>query len=288
MIRISVSLRYNPVLSLKKIISLLLFLLACLLARTQYYSGSDIEFGQNRVQYNTFFWQSYDFQRFKIYFQQSERKHAIYTAKAAHKYLQELEKFLDYETEEKIHFVVFNTQSEFRQSNIGLQGNTITSNIGGTARIEGNKIFLYYEGDHIKFNNQIRTGLSQLLVTRILYGDNWKQTIKNASLLNVPEWFMKGMVSYLGEPWSTSIDNEVKNKILSGGFDKFSHLTGDQARLAGKSIWNYIDEVYGPKMIPNILYMTRVSKNIESGFIYVLGVNLSKLSSISLGQTHVL
>ncbi|MBG16685.1 MAG: hypothetical protein CL853_10075 [Crocinitomicaceae bacterium] len=278
MIRISVSLRYNAALDLKKTISLLIFLLTCLLAKTQYYSGSDIEFGQNRVQYNSFFWQSYDFERFKIYFQQSGRKHAIYTAKTAHKHLQELEKFLDYETNEKIHFVVFNTQSEFRQSNIGLETNNITSNIGGTARIEGNKIFIYYEGDHIKLNNQIRTGLSQLLVTRILYGDNWKQSIKNASLLNVPEWFSKGIVSYLGEPWSTTTDNEVKNKILSGRYDKFSHLTGEQARLAGKTIWNYIDEVYGPRMIPNILYMTRVSKNIESGFIYVLGVNLSKLS----------
>ena len=89
---------------------------------------------------------------------------------------------------------------------------------------------------------------------------------------------MQGIISYLGEPWSTSTDNEVKNKILSGKYDKFSHLTGQQARLAGKSVWNYIDEVYGPRMIPNILYMTRVSKNIESGFIYVLGVNLSKLS----------
>ena len=157
-----------------------------------------------------FFWQSYDFERFKIYFQQSGRKHAIYTAKTAHRYLQELEKVLDYETSEKIHFIVFNSQSEFRQSNIGLETNNITSNIGGTARIEGNKIFIYYEGDHIKLNNQIKSGLSQLLVTRILFGENWKQSIKNASLLNVPEWFMQGIISYLGEPWSTSTDNEVK------------------------------------------------------------------------------
>ena len=28
--------------------------------------------------------------------------------------------------------------------------NDIITNIGGTARIEGNKIFLYYEGDHEK------------------------------------------------------------------------------------------------------------------------------------------
>ena len=77
------------------------------------------------------------------------------------------------------------------------------------------------------------------------------------------------------------IDGKAKHmsyKILSGKFKKFNHLVGRDAQLVGKSIWNYIDEVYGPRMIPNILYMTRVSKNIESGFIYVLGINLSKLS----------
>ena len=277
MIRISLSLRYNAVLNIKKVIFPLLFILVSLCGKAQYYSGSDISFGQNRVQYNTFFWQSYDFQRFKIHFQQSGQKHAVYTAKTAHQYLQNLEKLLDYQTDEKIHFIVFNTQSEFRQSNIGLDNN-ITSNIGGTARIEGNKIFLYYEGDHLKFNNQIRSGLSELLVNRILYGDNWKQTIKNASLLSVPDWYKKGIISYLGEPWTTSIDNKIKDEILSGKFKKFNHLVGRDAQLVGKSIWNYIDEVYGPRMIPNILYMTRVSKNIESGFIYVLGINLSKLS----------
>ena len=277
MIRISLSLRYNAVLNIKKVIFPLLFVLVSLCGKAQYYSGSNISFGQNRVQYNTFFWQSYDFERFKIHFQQSGQKHAVYAAKTAHQYLQDLEKLLDYQTDEKIHFIVFNTQSEFRQSNIGLDNN-ITSNIGGSARIEGNKIFLYYEGDHLKLNNQIRSGLAELLVNRILYGDNWKQTIKNASLLSVPDWYKKGIISYLGESWTTSIDNEIKDKILSGKFKKFNHLVGIDAQLVGKSIWNYIDEVYGPRMIPNILYMTRVSKNIESGFIYVLGINLSKLS----------
>ena len=129
---------------IKKIIFLFVLLLNSVNVKSQYYTGSDIQFGQNRVQYNNFFWQSYDFERFKIYFTQPGHKHAVYTAKAAHKFLKELELFLDYQTEEKIHFIVYNTQSDFRQSNIGLTNNPI-SNIGGVARIEGNKIFLYYE-----------------------------------------------------------------------------------------------------------------------------------------------
>jgi len=277
MIRICISLRYIGALGIKKIIFLSILLLYSIIIKSQYYTGSDIQFGQNRVQYNNFFWQSYDFERFKIYFVQTGKKHAVYVAKTAHEHLKEIERFLDYQTEEKIHFIVFNTQSDFRQSNIGLTNNPI-SNIGGTARIEGNKVFLYYEGDHEKFNAQIRAGLAELLVNRILYGDNWKQSLKNSSLLSIPNWFKDGLIDYLGNSWSPSIDNSVKDQIMSGNFEKFNHLEGDEARLAGHAIWNYIDEVYGSRMIPNILYMTRVSKNAESGFIYVLGTTLSKIT----------
>ena len=39
---------------------------------SQYYTGSNIPFGQNRVQYNNFFWQSFEFQRSKVYFSKGE------------------------------------------------------------------------------------------------------------------------------------------------------------------------------------------------------------------------
>ena len=51
-----------------------------------------------------------------------------------------IEKFIDFSIEEKIHLIIYNSQSKFRQSNIGLT-NEISSNIGGTSNIEGQKYF---------------------------------------------------------------------------------------------------------------------------------------------------
>ena len=126
----------------------------------QYYTGSNTPFGQNRVQYNGFFWQSFDFQRFKMHFTKGGQKHAVYAAKTADLYLKEIEKFLDYKVEEKIHFVIYNSQSKFRQSNVGLS-NDISTNIGGTARINGEKIFIYFNGNHKDFNQQIKAGIAR-------------------------------------------------------------------------------------------------------------------------------
>ncbi len=247
-------------------------------SNAQYYSGSNINFGQNRVQYNTFFWQSFDFERFKMHFTKGGKKHAIYAARSAHSYLGDLEKFLDYTIKEKIHFIIYNSQGKYRQSNIGLTNN-LNSNIGGTANIDGNKIFLYFNGDHVSFNKQIKSGISELLINKILYGNDWKQTIKNSSFTNLPFWFKEGLIDYMGKEWDTSLDNQLKDLILSGDAKKFNKISDNESRLLGHAMWMYIEEIYGKAMIPNLLYMTKVSKNIESGFIYVLGASINMIQN---------
>ena len=64
---------------------------------------------------------------------------------------------------------------------------------------------------------------------------------------------------------------------MNGQYDKFNRLEDDDTRFANHMIWKYVADVYGPGVIPNILYMTRVSRNAESGFLFVLGVSLKTL-----------
>lgn len=239
---------------------------------SQYYTGSNTPFGQNRVQYNAFYWQSLEFQKSKIYFTKGGEKNAKYAAKIAYNYQLYIEKFLDYSIEEKIHLVVFNNQSKFRQSNIGLN-NEISSNIGGTSNIDGEKIFIYFNGDHIDFENQIKKGLAEILVNKILYGTDWKQTVKNTTFSNLPHWFKQGLINYLSIDWNTRLDSRLKDLILSGKSKRFQSLSKEESNLYGHGLWRYIDEVFGKNMIPNLMYMMKVSKSIESGFIYVLGIS---------------
>ncbi|MES2628052.1 MAG: hypothetical protein V4616_03700, partial [Bacteroidota bacterium] len=259
---------------------LLLYILTCipLLSYSQFYNGSIMEFGKNRVQYKDFFWQYYRFKNYDCYFYQGGEDLAAYTGKKAAEYIPQLSALLDYTPEDPLQFIVYNTHSDFRQSNIGL-GNDESSNIGGTTRIVGNKIFVYYEGDHKKLDVQIRTGIAQVLVNQMMYGGNLREMVRNSTLLTLPEWYLNGLVSYLGESWNEETDNAVRDGVLSGRFEKFNRLERDQARLAGHSIWNYISEVYGDKVITNILYMTRVTRNVDQGFLFVLGLEMKQLST---------
>ncbi len=246
-------------------------------ARGQFYNGSQQEFGKNRIQYKEFLWQYYRFNDLETYFYKGGRDLAQYVAISAHRHKKELERFYDYSIDDRIQFVVYNSLSDFRQSNIGISGDE-QYNIGGVTRIVGTKVFVYYEGDHELLDRQVRSGVAQLIMDQMLFGGNWREVLKNSTLMSLPEWYTKGLVAYSAGPWDARSESFIRDAVVSGRFRRFNRLAGEDAALAGQAVWRYVADVYGPAVIPNILYMTRVSRNPESGFMYVLGVGLKTLT----------
>ena len=243
----------------------------------QFYAGTQQDFGKNRIQYREFNWLYLPLDQIEVYYYQGGEDLASYTLQSATNTLKELEAFFDYALDDKVQVIVYNKQSEFRQSNVGITGDD-QYNIGGTTRIIGSKIFIYYEGSHDQLNKQIKAGLARVLVSQMMYGGDWKEVFKNSTLLTLPDWFIEGIISYATEEWSAEIDAQVKDGIQSGRFDKFNRLDKKDAVNAGHGLWKYIADVYGKNVIPNILYMTRVSRNIENGYLYVLGVSVRGLT----------
>jgi Tol biopolymer transport system component len=259
----------------------LLVLLAALLfpffSNAQFYNGSQTDFGQNRVQYQDFKWNYYKFPKYEVYYNTGGKEMAIWVARTAKTEIADIEKFFDYTIEDKIQFIVYNKQEDFKQSNVGLTTDD-GSNVGGVTHIVGRKVFLYYENDHVALREQIRAGIAEVLINQMMYGGNMRDMVKNSTLLNLPEWYTKGLISYVAKGWNSETDNRVRDGIVSGRYKKFNHLTGQEADYAGQSIWYYIAEKYSPAVIPNILYMTKVSRNVESSFLFVLGVNMHVLT----------
>ncbi|HIA36922.1 MAG TPA: hypothetical protein EYM84_10775 [Flavobacteriales bacterium] len=257
---------------------LVVLALSCFCSYGQFYNGSYQDFGKNRVQYREFLWSFYKFEKFDVYFYTGGKELAIFTANATTQVIEETEDFFDYALEGKLQLVIYNKLNDLKQSNIGYTSDE-DYNVGGVTRIVGSKIFLYFNGDHNQLIQQLREGIAEVLISQMMYGGNWKDRVKNSTLLTLPDWYLEGLISFYARGWDTEIENRVKDGILSGRYNKFNHLTGIEAKYAGHSIWNFIVERYGEALIPSILYMTKVSRNIESGLIFVLGSSLKSLSN---------
>ncbi len=245
----------------------------------QFYNGSQLTFGKNRVQYTDFLWTYFRFDKFDTYFYLNGKELATYTAEYADKHIKEIETDLQSTLEEKVQFIIFNNLSDLKQSNIGLTGDWDSYNTGGVTRIVGGKVMLYFDGNYNHFEQQIRAGIVTVILNEMIYGTGIGAQIKNNAIFNMPEWYMNGLITYISQKWNTEIDNTVKDAILHGKYAKFNRLTGLEAANAGRSLWNYIALKYGESSIPNIVYMARLSRNVEKGFLYVLGTSFNNLIS---------
>jgi Tol biopolymer transport system component len=263
------------------LMALALLIVLPFLSFSQFYNGSQMSFGKNRVQYKEFQWTYYKYQSFDVYFYLGGQELALYTADFAQKNLEQIEDKLDTSLEEKIHFIVYNNLSDLKQSNIGLVQDQ-KYNTGGVTHVIGKKVFLYFDGSHQNFDQQIRAGIAQNIVNQLMYGSSIGSQIKNTSLFPFPDWYLNGLVSYISEEWNTVLDNRVRDGIVSGRYDKFNILTGLDATYAGHAFWHYIAQKYGASSISNILYMAKVSRRLESGFLYILGISFKNLVNEAL------
>ncbi|MBN1950408.1 MAG: PD40 domain-containing protein [Bacteroidales bacterium] len=261
----------------------ILLTLPCLLLSMQqspgqFYNGHQMTFGKNRVQFNDFYWSYQRYEKFDTYFSEFGKNIAEYTAGYVENELNRLEGLFDYNLDQRIIFIIYNKLSDFRQSNIGLVTGNAENNIGGVTHVDQNKIFLYFEGDYRKLEKQISGAIVRVLVTEMIYGMNFKQKITSSTLVNLPDWYIDGLVAYFASGWDIQVENRVRDGILSKKYKKFSRLVDEDAKYAGQSFWKYIADSYGESVIPSILYLTKVNKNANIGFLYVLGSPLKVLA----------
>jgi len=256
---------------------LMVFSICFITSNAQFYNGSQLTFGKTRVQYRDLFWTYFRFDKFDTYFYLNGKELAIYASEYADKHIKEIEMELQSNVEEKIQFIIFDNLSDLKQSNIGLVGNWDSYNTGGVTRIIGGKVLIYFDGNYDHFEQQIRAGITQVILNEMIYGTGVGSQIKNNALFTMPEWYINGLIAYISKKWNTETDNIVRDAILSNKYRKFNRLTGLEAANAGHSLWNFIALKYGESNIPNIVYMARLNRNVEKGFLYVLGISFDDL-----------
>jgi Tol biopolymer transport system component len=261
--------------NIKKLIITIIACVFYLNASSQFYNGHQMSFGKNRVQYYDYYWQFYRFDDFDCYFNEYGRDLAEFTADYAMKKLAEIEDYFDYTLDKRLIFIIYNKNAESKQSNIGLVTFDEDSyNTGGFSRIIKNKVTLYYEGDHVAFERQIAASITEVIVNEMLYNADLKDRVASSSVISMPDWYIKGLINYVSFGWDMEAENRVKDGFKSGKYKNISHLEYRDAIDAGQSFWRFIGKEYGDALIPNIIYLTKIYKNVDDGFLYVIGKDL--------------
>ena len=242
--------------------------------------GSAVEFGKNRVQYHDFKWWQYESQNFVTYWYEGGRNIGQSVVQMAELDYEEIRSILEYRINDKIEILVYTDLTDLKQSNVGNEETFLNSS--GATKIVGNKIFVYFDGNHLNLRKQIREGMAQVLLNNMMFGGNLQEIVQNAVLLNLPSWFTDGLVSFVGEDipgrdgWNADLDNRLRDLIMSGEINSFDDLVAIDDNFAGHAFWYFTAQNYGKSTVSNLLYLTRINRSVESGFLYVLGTTYTQ------------
>lgn len=251
------------------------FFVVILTTYSAFGQGFRTEFGKNRIQTKAYEWKFFGNETHDVYYYLTGRELAAFVAQEAENHIKEIESFFDFRLEDKITFVLYNSKLDYNQSNMFLERDAY--NVGGTTRIIGSTCFIYYPGNHYDFVKNIRQGIGYVVINEMLYGGNIQERLQNSALLNLPDWYVNGLVDHIALGWDHELDSRLRNGILSGKLKNMGSLTNDNKDLVSHAMWMYIDKRYGREALSNILYVSRVNKSIESGYLYVLGKTLAEI-----------
>ena len=243
-----------------------IFSMSCLSIQAQ---GIQTDFGKSRVQYGKFDWYFYRTTDFEVYYYMGGKNLAQYVLTHGSSQLEEIEELINTRNSSRITIVIYNTYADYRQSNITLAEEQYNS--GGHTPIVDNIAFVYFDGDHENFNKRIRASLLEVMMNEALYGTSIQERIQNVALINIPEWYYQGLISYLSGDLSYEQKEEFEDGIAYDNYRKFGRLKPEEKILIGHYFWEYVINIYGKSKLGNILYLTRINKNIESGFDFVIG-----------------
>ena len=231
--------------------------------------GTQVEFGQNRVQYHDFDWLSNESDHFVTYFYPGGQELGRFVIAAAEDRLKVLDDKLNYTLGSKIEILVYNDISDLAQTNIGISEDKY--NVGGTNYTEGTKIFLYYDGDHEHLVNMLDKELTKVYLNSMMSGRNFADIVRNFVFLNLPDWFIQGLAAYIGDGWDVYRDEKLRKYWNETRKPSFAKLANSNPEFAGQSLWYFVSQTYGSSSIKNILYLTRINRSVKKGFGFAIG-----------------
>ncbi|HLT80521.1 MAG TPA: hypothetical protein VKZ86_05785 [Cyclobacteriaceae bacterium] len=233
------------------------------------------EFGKNRIQYRQFDWQYLSGENFDIYYYNNRREVATEALEFLEGEFDRITDIIGYPPYFKTKVFVYNSLTDLRQSNVGLNRTNFT--VGGETEFIKPYVEVAHLGNIQEFKEELLYRIADLLVNEMMFGGTLKDIFQSSLLLNLPEWFVDGAAYYVAKGWTTEMDDFIRQFLQTRKSRKLGRLSGTDAALAGQSMWNFIAEKYGKSYIQNILNYTRLTRNEEKSINLTLGISFKQL-----------
>lgn len=154
--------------------------------------------------------------------------------------------------------------------------------------------FVVYPGSQEALFREVKRQLALLILREFGANARYSGSLSANTPSSQVQWYAQGLVEYAGEGWNyedemrlysvltdpppgrapISPEAAAREWLLEQALDG----NGYMGRIVRKSVWRYIASEYGEQKIAEILYISNLSRSVESGIISVLGITPQTLT----------
>lgn len=228
----------------------------------------------HRIQYQKFQWKYVGSSNYEIYF--FDKNEVL--AKSMLAYLEadfsRVTELLSYSPYQKVKIFLYPNHETWLQSNSGIS--LTNSSDVADENLAKFRVELAFKDNSVSFKQELTKQVVRVYLHDLLYGGSVKDVLQNSLLLNLPEWFILGMASYLASGDSPEMRRFTYQIISENKIRKLQFAKDKEAELLGHSIWSYISETYGKQAVGNILNLTRIIRSEQSSISSTIRKPFSK------------
>jgi Tol biopolymer transport system component len=234
------------------------------------------QFGQNKVQYKPFDWYYIQTKHFDIYFTDDGEMLAEFTAHAAENALEKILESFDYDINNRITVIVYNSQNDFQETNV--TDTYLSEGIQGFTELFKNRVVIQFTGSYKAFRHLIHHELSHAVINDMFYGGSLQNIISNNISLQLPLWFNEGLAEYQALGWNIDEDMFIRDAAIGEYLPDIEQLGGYFAYRGGQAVFYYIAKKYGTEKIGELIHKLKGVGNLNEAFKQTIGLTVKELN----------
>src|SRR6266566_2813134 len=236
-------------------------------------------FGQNKVQYRSFNFQSIRTEHFDLYYYPDERGGALDAARMAERAYARLSRILHHQFQSRKPIILYASQSDFQQTNVV---DATGEGLGGVTEFFKHRAVLPFTGSYAEFEHVLQHEMVHQFQYDVYSRGRPGAGVQTLMSVNPPLWFMEGMAEYLSlGPINPETSMWLRDAALEGHLPSIEEMTTDPYIFPyryGHALWAYIGEKWGDEVIGEILQSSATS-GLDAAFKRALGRSLEDLSN---------
>jgi Tol biopolymer transport system component len=236
-------------------------------------------FGQNKVQYRSFDFQSIQTEHFDIYYYHDERGGALDAARMAERAYARLSRILHHQFQSRKPIILYASQADFQQTNVV---DASGEGLGGVTEFFKHRAVLPFTGSYAEFEHVLQHEMVHQFQYDVYSHGRPGAGVQTMMAVNPPLWFMEGMAEYLSRgPIDPETAMWLRDAALEGHLPSIEEMTNDPYIFPyryGHALWAYIGEKWGDDVVGEIL-QTSASAGLDVAFKRATGKTLEDLSA---------